>query len=59
MKSFKVTATVKGIEVTATVNAFTAEDARQKARKDLGYEMRGIFFPLHWSEILGCEEIKQ
>ena len=54
MKAFKVSAVVKGKEVTIILEAASSWDARQKARTELGYETRGNFFPLHWSEITGC-----
>lgn len=58
MKNFKVSANVKGIETSINIEAIGKEEARQEARKKLGYEMRGVFFPLHWSEITACQELK-
>jgi hypothetical protein len=58
MKTFKVRAIVKGQQVSTIVNALTKEDARQIARRELGYEMHGKFFPLHWSEIRSCNQVR-
>ena len=58
MKAFNVKATVKGKEVSIEVKANTAEDAKQIARREIGYEMKGEFFPLHWSEIRTCKRVK-
>jgi hypothetical protein len=57
MKTFKVRAIVKGQQVSTIVNALTKEDARQIARRELGYEMQGKFFSLHWSQITSCERV--
>lgn len=58
MKAFEVIANVKGQEVRATVFAPTREDASQIGRRELGYEMRGTFFPLHWSELSVVKRVK-
>ena len=42
---------MKNYKVSATVKANNKEDSKQIARKELGYEMNNVFFPLHWSEI--------
>lgn len=31
----------------------TMEDAKQWVMKNKGYDMRGVYYPLHWSEIKG------
>lgn len=55
MKLFKVTSNENKSVV---VKSNTKESARQIARKQLGYVMRGEFFPLHWSEIKSTIRIK-
>lgn len=58
MKTFEVTAIVKGEKVTTTVQAIGGIEASREARQKLGYEMRGQFFPLHWSEIKQVIELR-
>jgi len=58
MKTYNVNATVKGKETSIEVKANTAEDAKQIARRELGYEMKGSFYPLHGSEIRTCKRVK-
>lgn len=58
MKAYELIAAVKGQEVKSTVFAYTKEDAKQIARQEMGYKIKGEFFSLHWSEILGVKRVK-
>ena len=58
MKTFEITYINKNLELTkANVQAIDSAAATFKARKEFGYEIRGEFYPLHWSEIKNVIEI--